>query len=38
VFACKLNRHHTDRSYRKNKYTHGATLHTTDMVEIRQLV
>ena len=31
LFACKLNHHHTDRSYRKGKCTHGATMHTVDI-------
>ena len=37
LFACKLNSHHTDRSYRKSKCTHGATMHTGDikLFEIR---
>ena len=31
MFACKLSRHNTDRSYRKRKYTHGATMHSGDI-------
>jgi hypothetical protein len=40
LFACKLSRHNTDRSHRKSKYTHGATMHTGDInnFEIRQSV
>ena len=37
MFACKLSRHHTDRSYRKNKYTHGATLHTGDITFLKSV-